>query len=92
MARHHVRLRIACAAQPKRDELAFLAPLQATVSTRGNELTVNLDVDASDVVDALTQARDIVIRQIPGEIQFAEILPTDGMLVPPGRLFRRGRL
>jgi hypothetical protein len=91
MARHHVRLRIACPARPTRDDLAFLGPLKATASTRGNELTVSLDVDAPDVVDALAQARDTVVGRIPGEIQFAEVVPTDGMLLPPGRLFGRRR-
>lgn len=91
MARHHVRLRIACSAPPSRDDLAFLGPLKATVSTRGTELTVSLDVDASDVVDALAQARDTVVTQLPGEIQLAEVVPTDGTQLPPGRLFGRRR-
>lgn len=91
MGRHHVRLRIDCSDRPTRDELAFLGPLGATASTRGNELTVNLDVDASDVVEALAQARDIIVRRIPGEIELAEVVATDGMRFPPGRLFRRRR-
>ena len=52
---------------------------------------MSLDVDATDVVDALAQARDTVIGRIPGEIQLAEVIPTDGMLLPPGRLFGRRR-
>lgn len=91
MARHHVRLRIACPARPTSDDLAFLGPLKATASTRGKELTVGLDVDAADVVDALVQARDTVMPRIPGEIQLAEVVPSEGMLIPPGRLFGRRR-
>jgi hypothetical protein len=92
MARHHVRMRIDCPRRVAQDELAFLGPLRATASTRGSELTVNLDVDASDVVDALTQARDLVTGPIPGDIQLAEVVATEGMALPPGRLFRRRRL
>jgi hypothetical protein len=91
MARHHVRLRIGCPARPSSDDLAFLGPLRATASTRGKELTVALEVDAHDVVDALVQARDTVLGRIPGEIQLAEVIPTDGLLIPPGRLFGRRR-
>ncbi len=72
--RHHVHLRIACSTRPTRDDLAFLGPLKATLSTEDDVLAVGLDVDATDVVDALVQARDVVIERIPGEIQLAEVL------------------
>ena len=92
MARHHVQLTIDCPSRPTRDDLAFLGPLKAQVSTRGTVLTVSLDVDATDVVGALDQARGLLVERVPGEIWKALVVSTDGMRLPPGRLFGRRRL
>ena len=59
--------------------------------TAGRELTVSIDVDATDVVHALAQARDAVLGRLPGNIQLAEVVATEGMLLPSGRLFGRRR-
>jgi len=59
--------------------------------TRGRELTVSIDVDAADVVHALAQARDAVVGRLLGNIQLAEVVATEGMLLPPIRLFGRWR-
>jgi hypothetical protein len=91
MARHYVRLPIDCSVRPTPEELAFLNPLQGTADSRGNELTVTIDVNAGDVVDALSQARDLIIGKIAGQIQLAEVVATEGMRFPPAKLFRRRR-
>lgn len=95
MARHHVQLTIGCSTRPTADDLAFLGRLQAKALTRGKglaELVVWLDVDATDVVDALAQARDIVGGPIQGDILGASVVAAEGARLPPGRLVRRRRL
>ena len=91
MARHFVQLRVECSGRPTHDDLAFLGPLRATATTRDNVLTVCLDVDATDVADALSQARFLVTERIPGEVKAASVIFTEGMRFPPGRFFRRRR-
>ena len=92
VARHYVQLTITCEAPPTRDVLAFLGPLKAQVLTRDKELTVSLDVDATEIVDALDQARGLLIERIPDEIRMATDLRTEGVRFPPGRPFGRRRL
>jgi hypothetical protein len=48
-------------------------------------------INATHVVDALAQVRDLLTDAIPGRIEAAQVVHTEGLRLPPGRLFGRRR-
>ena len=90
MAGYHVSLRIA-GPKPTRDALAYLAPMRATAAYRVGHLLVNIEVEAADVVDALARAKELVLGQLDGDVDLAQVTAVDGHWLRPGRLFGRKR-
>jgi len=90
MAGYHVSFRISCP-KPTADALAFLGPMKATAAYNAKRLAVGLEVEAADVVEALTRGRDLVLDRLPGDVEVATVTAVDGLLLPPGRLFGRKR-
>lgn len=91
MAGYHVSLRILCP-RPSKDDLLFLKPLRATAQyLAGRNLHVGIEIEADDMVAALARANELVLGGISGEVEVATVAATDGMALPPGRLFRRKR-
>jgi hypothetical protein len=66
--------------------------MRATAAYHGSRLHVQVDVEAEDVVDALAVAKELVLARLPGAVEVATVVATDGVRFPPGRLFGRRRI
>jgi hypothetical protein len=91
MAGYHVWARVRGPRQPS-EALAFLAPMRARAAYNAGRLAVDLEVEATDVADALAVAKERVLDRLPGTVEVVTVTSLDGLLLPPGRLFRRRRV
>jgi hypothetical protein len=78
--------------RPPAPDLAFLGPMRARVAVNGGRLSIDLEVEAEDVVDAMAVTKELVLDRLPGTVDTATVTSLDGRLIPPGRLFRRKRV
>jgi hypothetical protein len=90
MPTYIVQLHVGFDRRPTRDEQAFLGSMHARVSPwGGTDLGVVLEVEATDFTAALTQATQLVVNRLGGQLQTAR-LALKGTRVQPN-LWRRWR-
>jgi hypothetical protein len=91
MRRFAVVLLLGFEKRPSREDQAFLGELGARAQPWGiAELQVSLEVDATDVAAALSQAKEQVADRLGGEVQMARI-GVAGTYVSPGSFWQRLR-
>jgi hypothetical protein len=77
--------------RPSRDEQAFLGELKARVQPWGiADLQVALDVEAPDMVAALSRAKESVVDRLGADLLVARVA-VPGHEVRPGSVWQRWR-
>jgi len=93
VAAYRVRIRLSCPEPPTAEQVVALqgGRWQATATRRGNDLSVTMTITGADVVGALIRAINVVLDQVGGQVQQAEVTATDDEvpMTRPPRLPRR---